>query len=127
MIQEKRSLLVVADDQDVAEVAAFGLRMSDGWEAVIATSAAQAIEIAHTQPIVGIAIIVVQPGDRLPRTVSTLMSLSQEFAVPLFGITPDVTVAEQFTLMGVNSYCVPFDPIHMWHEVPQTAGHAFTD
>lgn len=127
MIEEKRKLLVVADDQDVAEVAAFGLRMSESWEAVVATSAAQAIEVAHTQNIVGIAIIVVQPSDRLPRTVATLLSLSREFSVPLFGITPDVTVGEQFNLLGVNVYCTPFDPIHMWHEVPQTAGHAFTD
>ncbi len=127
MIEEKRKLLVVADDEDVAEVAAFGLRMSDGWEAVVATSAAQAIEIAHSQNIVGIAMIVVQPSDRLPRTVATLLSLSQEMAVPFFGITPDSAVSEQFMLLGVNVYCTPFDPIHMWHAVPQTAGHAFTD
>lgn len=127
LLEEKRKLLVVADDQDVAEVAAFGLRMSDRWEAVVATSAAQAIEIAHAQSIVGIAIIVVQPSARLPRTVATLLSLSQQLGLPLFGLTPDVTVGEQFALLGVNVYCTPFDPIHMWHEVPQTAGHAVVD
>lgn len=127
MDEHQRKLLVVADDKDVAEVAAFGLRMYEGWQPVIATSPAQAIEVAHNEDIVGIAIIVVQPSARVPRNIAKLVSLSQEMALPLFGITPDATVSEQFTLLGVNVYCTPFDPIHMWTQVPQTAGHAFGD
>ncbi len=123
----RRKLLVVADDKDVAEVAAFGLRMHDNWEPVIATSPAQAIEIAHAQQIVGIAIIVVQPSARVPRTIAKLLTLSQEIGIPIFGITPDLTVSEQFNLLGVNAYCTPFDPIHMWTQVPQTIGFAFGD
>ena len=53
MERERRKLLVVADDKDVAEVAAFGLRMYEGWEPVIATSPAEAIEIASTGAFVG--------------------------------------------------------------------------
>lgn len=127
MKDDRRKLLVVADDKDVAEVAAFGLRMYEGWEPIIATSAAQAIEVAHRQGIVGIAIIVVQPSARVPRTIAKLLTLSQEMDVPLFGITPDATVKEQFTILGVNVYCTPFDPIHMWTQVPQTMGCAFGD
>lgn len=123
----RRKLLVVADDKDVAEVAAFGLRMHDNWEPVIATSAAQAIEIAHAERVVGIAIIVVQPSARVPRTIAKLVTLSQELDVPLFGITPDPTVGEQFSILGVNVYCTPFDPIHMWTQVPQRMGFAFGD
>jgi hypothetical protein len=126
-MNERRKLLVVADDKDVAEVAAFGLRMYEGGEPVIATSPAQAIEIASTESVVGIAVIVVQPSARVPRNIAKLLSLSQEMNVPLFGITPDATVGEQFTLLGVNVYCTPFDPIHMWNRVPQTAGVAFCD
>ena len=88
-MNERRKLLVVADDKDVAEVAAFGLRMYEGWEPVIATSPAQAIEIASTESVVGIAVIVVQPSARVPRNIAKLLSLSQEMNVPLFGITPD--------------------------------------
>jgi CheY-like chemotaxis protein len=124
MDDPQRQLLVVADDKDVAEVAAFGLRMYEGWQPVIATSPAEAIEIAHKWHIDGIAIIVVQPSARVPRNIVKLLSLSQEICVPLFGITPDPTVSEQFQLLGVNVYCTPFDPIHMWTQVPQTAGHA---
>ncbi len=127
MQDNRRKLLVVADDKDVAEVAAFGLRMYESWEPVVATSPAQAIEISHTEDVVGIAIIVVQPSARVPRTIAKLLSLSQELNVPLFGITPDATVSEQFTFLGVKSYCTPFDPIHMWTHVPQTAGFAFGD
>ncbi len=125
MQDDRQKLLVVADDKDVAEVAAFGLRMYEHWEPVIATSPAQAIEIAHAQEIVGIAIIVVQPGSRVPRTIAKLLTLSQEKSVPLFGITPDATVSEQFRLLGVNVYCTPFDPIHMWTQVPPSMGFAF--
>lgn len=124
---DRRKLLVVADDKDVAEVAAFGLRMYEGWEPIIATSPAQAIEVAHSQDVVGIAIIVVQPSARVPRTIAKLLTLSQEIDVPLFGITPDTTVGEQFTILGVSVYCTPFDPIHMWTQVPQTMGCAFGD
>lgn len=125
VMKDRQRLLVVADDKDVAEVAAFGLRMYEGWEPVIATSPAEAIEISHGLNVVGIAIIVVQPSSRVPRTIAKLLSLSQELSVPLFGITPDATVSEQFTLLGVKSYCTPFDPIHMWTHVPQSTGFAF--
>jgi hypothetical protein len=127
MQDDPRKLLVVADDRDVAEVAAFGLRMHDNWEPVIAVSAAQAIEMAHAEKVIGIAIIVVQPSARVPRTIAKLVTLSQEMDVPLFGITPDLTVSEQFSILGVNVYCTPFDPIHMWTQVPQTMGFAFGD
>lgn len=127
MKDDRRRLLVVADDKDVAEVAAFGLRMYDGWEPIIATSPAQAIEVAHTQGVVGIAIIVVQPSSRVPRTIAKLLTLSQEMDVPVFGITPDAAVGEQFTILGVKVYCTPFDPIHMWTHVSQTIGFAFGD
>lgn len=127
MQEIRRKLLVVADDKDVAEVAAFGLRMYENWEPVIATSAAQAIETAHAEKVVGIAMIVVQPSARVPRTVAKLVTLSQEMDVPLFGITPDLAVSEQFSLLGVNVYCTPFDPIHMWTQVPQRMGFAFGD
>jgi len=127
MQDERRKLLVVAEDKDVAEVAAFGLRMYEGWEPVIANSPAQAIEIAHAQAVVGIAVIVVQPSVRVPRNIAKLLSLSQELELPLFGITPDATVCEQFSILGVASYCTPFDPIHMWTQVQQTPGFAFGD
>ena len=127
MERERRKLLVVADDKDVAEVAAFGLRMYEGWEPVIATSPAEAIQIAATGAFVGIAVIIVQPSARVPRNIAKLLILSQEIEVPLFGITPDPTIGEQFTSLGVNVYCIPFDPIHMWNQVPQTAGFSLCD
>lgn len=120
MSEKRRKILVVADDRDVAEVAAFGLRMYDGWESIVATSPAQALKAVQGECIVGIANIVVQPSTKVPQAISKLLSLSTAFAVPLFGISPDPTICKQFALLGVNAFCTPFDPIHMWSQLPQS-------
>lgn len=120
-----KKLLVFADDKDVAEVAAFGLRMHDGWEPVVATSPTQAYKLARDEGIVGIAFIVVQPSSKVARTISKLLALGSELAVPLFGLTPDESVREQFVILGVNVSCTPFDPIGMWTQVPVETGFAF--
>src|SRR6185369_16324628 len=57
MLEERKKLLVFAEDRDVAEVAAFGLRMHEGWEPVLATTAAQAYKLAHDENVAAIAVI----------------------------------------------------------------------
>lgn len=109
-----RKILVFAEDKDVAEVAAFGLRMHNGWEPVVATSASQAFKLAHDENVAGIAVIIVQPSLKVARIISKLLSLSQELEIPLIGITPDPAVQEQFALLGVKAPCTPFDPIGIW-------------
>jgi methyl coenzyme M reductase subunit C len=113
-ITGKRKLLVFAEDKDVAEVAAFGLRTHEGWEPVVATTASQAFKLAHDEAVVGIAVIVVQPGPKVARIVSRLLALSSELTIPFIGITPDPSVQEQFALMGIKTRCIPFDPVKMW-------------
>lgn len=117
----KRKLLVFAEDRDVAEIAAFGLRTHDGWEPVVATSASQAFKLAHDEVVVGIAVIIVQPGPKVARIASKLLALSAELKVPFFGITPDVSVQEQFALMGIKTRCMPFDPVKIWSQLPAIA------
>jgi hypothetical protein len=121
MLEERKKLLVFAEDRDVAEVAAFGLRMHEGWEPVLATTAAQAYKLAHDENVAAIAVIVIQPSAKVARIISKLMSLSSELHVPLVGITPEPSVHEQFALLGVKAACTPFDPIGMWEQLPATA------
>jgi hypothetical protein len=121
MPEAQRKLLLLAEDQDVAELAAFGLRMRGGWEPVIATSASQASTLAHQQNVCAIAFIVVQPSPRVARTITKLVTLCSELEIRLFGITPDPSVREEFTLLGVHASCTPFDPIGMWSFLPAIA------
>ena len=121
MPEIKRKLLLFAEDKDVAELAAFGLRMRGGWEPVIATSASQAATLARKESVAAIAFIVVQPSPKVARTISKLLTLSSELAIPLCGITPDPSVREEFTLLGVDASCTPFDPIGMWSHLPAIA------
>ena len=117
----KRKLLVFAEDRDVAEVAAFGLRTHEGWEPVVATTASQAFQLAHSEAVVGVAVIVVQPGPKVARIVSRLLALSSELQVPFIGITPEPSVQEQFALMGIKTRCMPFDPVKIWSHLPAIA------
>jgi hypothetical protein len=119
--ENQRKLLLFADDKDVAEVAAFGLRMHGGWEPVIATSASQAAKLAREELVTAIAFVVVQPSPKVARTISRLINVSSELSVPLFGITPDPSICEQFALLGVDASCTPFDPIGMWSHLPAIA------
>jgi len=116
-----RKLLVFAEDRDVAEVAAYGLRTHEGWEPVVATTATQAFHLAHSEEVVGIAVIVVQPGPKVARIVSRLLSLSAELQIPFLGITPEPAVQEQFALMGIRTRCMPFDPVKIWSQLPAIA------
>ncbi|MGE5113831.1 MAG: hypothetical protein ACM3JB_23445 [Acidobacteriaceae bacterium] len=121
MPDTQRKLLLFADDKDVAEVAAFGLRVRGGWEPLIATTASQAAKLARDENVAAIAFIVVQPSPKVARTVPKLLGLCCELAIPLFGLTPDPAVREQFELLGVAASCTPFDPIGMWSELPAIA------
>ncbi len=121
MPEIQRKLLLFAEDKDVAELAAFGLRMRGGWEPVIATSASQASTLAHKERVSAIAFIVVQPSPKVARTITKLLTLCSELEIRLFGITPDPSVSEEFTLLGVHASCTPFDPIGMWSHLPAIA------
>mgnify|MGYP005818690933 FL=1 len=121
MPEAQRKLLLLAEDQDVAELAAFGLRMRGGWEPVIATSVSEASALAHQESVRAIAFIVVQPSPRVARTITKLLALCSELEIRLFGITPDPSVREEFTLLGVPASCTPFDPIGMWSLLPAIA------
>jgi methyl coenzyme M reductase subunit C len=117
----KKKLLVFAEDRDVAEIAAYGLRTHEGWEPVVATTASQAFQRAHDEPVVGIAVIVVQPGPKVARIVSRLLALSSEMKIPFIGITPEPLVQEQFALMGIKTRCMPFDPVKIWSQLQAIA------
>lgn len=121
IVGAKRKLLVFAEDRDVAEIAAFGLRTHEGWEPVVATSASQAFQLAHDEAVVGIAVIVVQPGPKVARIVSRLLALSAELRIPFIGITPEPAVQEQFALMGIQTRCMPFDPVKIWSQLQAIA------
>lgn len=121
MSELQRKLLLFAEDKDVAELSAFGLRMRGGWEPVIATSASQATALARQEKVTAVALIVVQPSPKVARTISKLLTLCSELDIPLFGLTPDPAVREEFTLLGVEACCTPFDPIGMWSNLPATA------
>ncbi len=120
-IDVKRKLLVFAEDRDVAEVAAFGLRTHEGWEPVIANTVAQSIQLAEREGVVGIAVIVVQPSVRVARLVTRLITLAAELKVPLIGITPEPAVQEQFALLGIKTRCMPFDPVKIWSQLQAIA------
>jgi len=117
----QRKLLLFAEDKDVAEIAAFGLRMRGDWEPVVATTASQALTLAHKERVSAIAFIVVQPSPKVARTITKLLSLCSELEIRLFGITPDPSVREEFLLLGVHASCTPFDPIGMWSHLPALA------
>ncbi len=121
MPDAERKLLLFADDRDVAEVAAFGLRMHGGWEPVIATTASQASKLARDEKVAAIAFVVVQPSSKVVRTISRLIDISNELGIPLLGITPDRSIGEQFALLGVEVSCTPFDPISMWSHLAAIA------
>ena len=117
----KKKLLVFAEDRDVAELAAFGLRTHEGWEPVIAITVPEAYQLGRSEGIVGIAVIIVQPGPKVARMVSRLLMLSSELQVPFLGITPEPAVQEQFALMGIRTRCVPFDPVNIWSQLQAIA------
>ncbi|HEU5402316.1 MAG TPA: hypothetical protein VFU86_13215 [Terriglobales bacterium] len=121
MPEAQRKLLLFAEDKDLAELAAFGLRMRGGWEPVIATTAPQASTLARKEAVSAIAFIVVQPSPKLPRTITKLLALCSELEIRLVGITPDPSVREEFALLGVSASCTPFDPIAMWSHLPAIA------
>ncbi len=113
----QRKLLLIAEDPDLAEVAAIGLRMWNGWEPVIATEMSPAI--AHAQdPSMAAMVYIAVRSTTHHANVRALQALSEIVRVPLFVITPDREIADQYRCLGVEVVCTPFDPLQMWQGVP---------
>lgn len=112
----QRKLLLIAEDPDLAEVAAIGLRMIHGWEPVVATEMSPAIEHAADPGMSAMVYIAVKTTAQ-HSNIRALKALSEIVALPLFVITPDTEIAEQYRCLGVQVVCTPFDPLKMWNGV----------
>jgi CheY-like chemotaxis protein len=106
------TVLVVDDDPDIRRIAALSLERIGGYHVVLASSGAEAVEIAARAPPAAVLLDVTMPGTDGPATLATLLTIPGMRGVPIVFFTATASEAEASRLESLGAAGVvakPFD------------------
>ncbi|MDP8909947.1 MAG: response regulator [Chloroflexota bacterium] len=111
---DPKRILVVDDEDDIREVAAFALQAVGGWQVLTAASGRQALALAAAHRPDAILLDVMMPELDGPATVVALRDDPATRNIPVVLLTAKVQAADrqrfsQLAISGVLSK--PFDPM----------------
>ncbi|HEY9644626.1 MAG TPA: response regulator [Coleofasciculaceae cyanobacterium] len=115
-----KRVLIVDDEERIREVVRVCLVKLAKWEAITATSGAEAIQQAVNQQPDAILLDVSMPGMDGIETLQKLQSQPQTASIPVIFLTAKVQPAEQlqYRQLGVAGLIVkPFDPVDISKEI----------
>lgn len=121
---QPRKVLVVDDDDIIAEVAKVALEVVGGWQVSTATSGHEAGELAAREPPDVVLLDVMMPSLDGPGTAALLSAHPATRDVPVIFLTAKSAVGETLAsvpnLIGVIGK--PFDPMGLADEITRLAG-----
>jgi len=115
-----RSVLLIDDEDDIREVAALSLEMTEGWTVTTASGGAAGIVQAETCMPDAILLDVMMPGLAGPATLRILQSNTTTASIPVLFLTAKVqaTDRQKFMEFGVDGIIAkPFDPLTLGQQI----------
>jgi CheY-like chemotaxis protein len=120
-----RRILVVDDDSHIREVATMALELVAGWQVVVASSGADATELAAAEAPDAILLDVMMPGVDGPATLSLLRGDLRTRHIPVVLLTAKTLKADGMELNDPATAGViakPFDPMTLAADVAALLG-----
>jgi len=117
---QRKSILVVDDEEHIREVAAVSLELTENWNILTAGSGAEALRLAPLLKPDAILLDVMMPEMDGPTTFRALQSDPATSGIPVIFLTAKVQAADRrrFAELGVRSMIAkPFDPLRLAEEV----------
>lgn len=120
-----RRILIIDDEEDIREVAAFALEMVAGWQVAQAASGVEGIAVAQAQMPDAIVLDVQMPGMDGPATLRMLREHESLSRIPVLFLTGRVQTADKSVLSGTGATAIlakPFDPLTLAEEIASALG-----
>jgi len=114
------NILVVDDDPDIRRIAALALERLGGFRVRLASSGAEAVQVARDQPPDVVLLDVSMPGADGPETLRALRSTPATSKVPVIFFTATSSEEETNRLRALGAAGVvakPFDFAELAHRV----------
>lgn len=126
VIKDKvRKILIIDDEADIREVAAFSLELVAGWQVRTAATGAQGLATAQNELPDAILLDVMMPSMSGPEVFARLRQEERLRDVPVVFLTAKAQAAEQrqLALLGAAGVLTkPFDPLKLAEELSQALG-----
>jgi CheY-like chemotaxis protein len=114
MTMPHRHLLVVDDEDDIREIVALGLEMTEGWSVTAASGGAAALAMAQTLRPDAVLLDVMMPDMDGPSTLRALQQSEATRTIPVIFLTAKIQAGDRnrFLELGVRGIIAkPFDPL----------------
>jgi len=125
-VGNRRSVLVVDDDDSIREIAQVTLEAVGGWRVYTASSGLEGIERAAREQPDAVLLDVMMPGLDGPSTVQQLQADGATREIPVVLLTAKVQAAERqrfAELPGVAGVIAkPFDPMRLPEQLAELLG-----
>ncbi|PSN16294.1 two-component system response regulator [filamentous cyanobacterium CCP5] len=120
-----RCILIVDDEADIQDITKLGLEMSAGWTVLIASSGAEALEVAAAHRPDGILLDMMMPQMDGRATLQQLKANPQTQGIPVILVTAKAQPAnlKDFSDLQVAAVIAkPFRPLKLAGEIAQALG-----
>ncbi|HIK43340.1 MAG TPA: response regulator [Leptolyngbyaceae cyanobacterium M65_K2018_010] len=117
-----RRILIVDDEVDICEIVQAALEEVAGWQAVIATSGTEGLQIAQTQVLDAILLDVSMPGMDGLQMLEALKGNPSTQHIPVILLTSKVLARDRsrFAPLAIAGVLTkPFSPLDLGQEIAQ--------
>lgn len=109
-----KKVLLIDDDDDIREIAAFSFESAGGFEVETAEGGEAGVEKARNTPPDVVLLDVMMPGLDGPSTLALLRQHEETAGVPVIFLTAKVQAADKRSLVALGALGIiakPFDPM----------------
>jgi CheY-like chemotaxis protein len=120
-----RRILIIDDEEDIREVAALSLESIAGWTVSTASSGADGIKAALSDPPDAILMDVMMPAMDGPTTFKEMQKSPELSQIPVILLTAKVQGVDQRRFAGLGVAAVlfkPFDPLTLAEQMSVALG-----
>lgn len=125
MSLELRQILIVDDEDDIREIAAISLEMTEGWAISAVSSSAEGVALALSSPPDAILMDVMMPGTDGPAGLLDLRRDPLTAEIPVIFLTAKVGERDLRKLLDLGVQGViakPFDPMKLGLQIRELLG-----
>ncbi|MDX2216973.1 MAG: response regulator [Oculatellaceae cyanobacterium bins.114] len=115
-----KRVLLIDDEETIQTVVQFGIKMTAGWDVLIAGSGAQGIQTAQLEQPDVILLDVMMPDMNGIATFKALQSHTETAQIPVIFLTAKAQTAEkrQFSDLGASGVITkPFNSLHLPEQI----------
>ena len=117
-----KQLLIIDDEDDIREVAALSLQLTEGWTVSTANDGSAGATLAQSMMPDAILLDVMMPGMDGPGTLRALQHEEITRSIPVIFLTAKVAAADRETFMQLGARGIiskPFDPLTLGQQIKE--------